>query len=93
MLLNVLSGNSLREACILLESVKNQFVVQSGLPLTKCGKTQQGESVKQVHGGIDLSEPAGGRERSRSTFCLQRGVASLKSLSVGTPRAKPFALL
>ena len=45
-------GNLLCDACILLGRVKHWFVAPSGMLLTKCGQTQRGESMKQVHGGI-----------------------------------------
>lgn len=81
-----LHGNVLCEASILLESVRNQFVALSAMLLTKCGKMQWGESMKQGHDGRFLSNWLAGRERWRS-FYLRKGVASLKSLSVGSPRA------
>lgn len=58
-----LHGSLLRDASILLESVKNRFVAQSVTLLTKCGKMQRGESTKQVHGGIVWSNWVAGRER------------------------------
>lgn len=78
-------GNLRRDVCRLLESVKNQFVAQSGMLLTKCGKMQRGEAGKRVHGGEFMSP--GWRGERDDGVCLWKVVASLKSLSVGSPRA------
>lgn len=80
-------GNLLCDVCRLLETIKNQFVAQSGMLLTKCGKTkmQWGEAGKCLHDGVFMS--TGWRGKKDDSVCLWKGVASLKPLLVESPRA------